>query len=117
MHIRTYDTVSVATTELYKKGYVANFVLDGDRMQETETRKHYTPQDMKVLEFYRFEGESDPADNSIVFAVECKDGTRGVVVASYGPTSSKKLDDFMKEVEVVDKTEAAGPIHQHTSSC
>jgi len=114
MQSKTYETVSIATTELCRKGYVSNFILDDGRMQETETRKHYTPQDMKVMEFYRFEGESDPGDNSIVFAVECKDGTKGVIVASYGPTSTEKLDDFMKEVEVADQTQAAGPIqHQH----
>lgn len=116
MQAKSYETVSTATTELYKKGYESNFVFVDGRMQETETRKHYTPQDMTVMEFYRFEGESDPGDNSIVFAVECKDGTKGVIVASYGPTSTEKLDDFMKEVEVADRTEAAGPVRQQPST-
>jgi len=114
MGLRTYQTVSVATTELTKKGFDAEFKFDDGRLQQTETRKHYSPKDMQIMEFHRFEGDSDPADNSIVYAVECKDGTKGIIIAAYGPYGSVKLDEFMKQVKVADKTEAAGPIHQPT---
>ncbi len=114
MRLTTYQTVSVATNELAKKGFDAEFKFDDGRLQHTETRKHYRTEDLKILEFHRFEGDSDPADNSIVYAVECKDGTKGIIVAAYGPYGSVKLDGFMKQVEVADKTEAAGPIRQPT---
>jgi hypothetical protein len=112
MSIRNYQTLSIATTELCKRDYTADFKLEDGKLLHTESGKSYGPKDMDIMEFHRFEGDSDPADNAIVYAVECKDGVKGLIVSAYGPYGSVALNEFMDEVEVHDKTEAAGPIHQ-----
>ena len=112
MALRTYQTLSIATEELRKNGYSADFKLEDGEMKCTENGKAYTPNDMQIIEFHRFEGDSDPADMSIVYAIECSDGTKGSIVGAYGTYGSVRLDDYMKEVKVADRTDAAKPIHE-----
>ena len=40
--------------------------------------------DFKITEMYRFEGDSSPDDNSVLYAIESKDGIKGVLVDAYG---------------------------------
>ena len=44
------------------------------------------PEDVDVSEVHRFEGASDPADESIQFAISMPCGHRGTLPASYGRT-------------------------------
>ena len=62
--------------------------------------KEFSPEEVKINEFHRFEGESNPADTSIVYAIEAKDGTKGLLIDSYGADSSIAIDQFIKKVEI-----------------
>jgi len=104
MAMNTYDTVIDATNNLRRRGYTTNFVLSDDKMHDSDSDNFYAPKDMQIDEFHRFEGMSNPADSSIVFAVSCKDGTKGLVVSSYGANASAKLDAFMEKVPTTKET-------------
>lgn len=109
------QTLSMVTESLRKKGFKASFVAEtSDMIKCVETEKNYAPSDMKVVKLHRFEGESDPGDNSIVYAVKCNDGKKGVIIAAYGMYGSAQINNFMKEVEMEDSTEIAAPIGQAT---
>jgi hypothetical protein len=45
------------------------------------------PGDMQVHETVRFEGDSNPDDQDIVFALSCSSGCKGVYSAAYGPST------------------------------
>ncbi len=40
----------------------------------SNNKKYYNPEDLKIIRTYRFEGESDPGDNTIVYVIEANDG-------------------------------------------
>jgi len=105
MKMNQYDTVIDATKNLRRRGYTVDFVLKDGKMKNPDTDKRYEPSDMCVDEFHRFEGISNPADSSIVFAVSCKDDTKGLVVSAYGANASEKLDAFMDEVPVAEEAD------------
>jgi hypothetical protein len=105
-----YVTLSQATTALLKQGFKSNFKLKGDQLMCIENKKMYDSTDMEIIKQYRFEGISNPADMSIVFAVECKDGTKGTIISYYGTYSDDKLDEFMKKVKVCKHSKASGAI-------
>ena len=50
--------------------------------------KFYQPHDLKIIKTYRFEGESDPSDSSILYVMEGNDGIRGYSVDAYGAFSN-----------------------------
>lgn len=67
--------------------------------------KCYAPEDLKIVKVYRFEGDSDPADESVIYIIEAKDGLIGYSMDAYGMNSDKDLeyDNFMRRIPVEDR--------------
>jgi len=60
----------------------------------------FDPEDFEIVEVYRFEGNSDPADEAVVYAVESNKGHRGVLVNGYGPTSESMSSEMAKKLQL-----------------
>jgi hypothetical protein len=94
--MHNYDTVSEAVNDLKKRGYTEDFNITSDALVCDLARFH--PDDFEIVEIYRFEGNSDPADEAIVYAIESKVGLKGVLVNGYGisadPLSSSMVKKF-----------------------
>ena len=88
---------------LLKAGFDKQFKVIPKGLQELSSEKIYSPEQIKILNFYRFEGESDPADNSILYAIEADDGIRGTLVDAFGPYADSKVTGFIKRVEDIQK--------------
>jgi len=88
---------------LIKQGFTEDYKVNDKGMKSLQSEKIYTPHDVKVLNFYRFEGSSDPADNSILYAIETNDGMRGTLVDAFGPYADTKVTAFMQQVEEINK--------------
>jgi hypothetical protein len=68
--MNTYETVTEAVNELTKRGYTCNLNLSEVRANLPEDeRNSLSVDDFDIDELYRFEGVSDPADETIMFAV------------------------------------------------
>jgi hypothetical protein len=99
-------TMSSCVNRLQEEGYSENFVAKEKGLEAPTSKKVYEPDEMKIVNFYRFEGESDPADNAIVYALEAEDGTRGLVVDQYGgPYANRKVSEFITSVQEINKKE------------
>jgi len=96
-------TLVACVNALVGKGFTEDFKVNDKGLRSLKTDKIYKPEEVKVLNFYRFEGSSDPADESILFAIETKDGHRGTLVDAYGPYADSKVAAFMHQVELVNK--------------
>ncbi len=59
-----------------------------------------TREDFEIIEVYRFEGNSDPADEAIVYAIESNKGQKGVLVNGYGPTSDAMTAEMAKKLQI-----------------
>ena len=62
--------------------------------------KFYKPEDLTIIKTYRFEGESDPSDASILYVIEANDGLIGYSIDAYGVYSNHEddgYDDFHQE--------------------
>lgn len=86
--MKQYDTLVEALQDLKKRGFIHDFNLEQDRIYCTQLKMYYHPKEFHVLEFYRFEGMSNPDDNSILYAVETSTGDKGVLVDAYGTYES-----------------------------
>lgn len=83
--MKNYETLVDATNDLMKRGYEANLSLEGDTVQDKSRHITMTADDFEIDEFYRFEGASNPADMSIVYAVHSrKYNLKGLLVNAYG---------------------------------
>lgn len=97
-----YDTLSDATSNLYKKGFKENITVNSNGQIEMSGKK-YDASDVKIKHYYRFEGMSNPSDSSICYAIETEDGEKGVLINSYGAESSDQISSFIKSVEIDDE--------------
>lgn len=86
---------------LTSEGFTRNFRVADGRLHtfDSDSEKSYGVEEVRIVNFYRFEGETDPDDMSILYAIECNDGTKGTISNSYGPKADSDVDEFLKEVE------------------
>ncbi|WP_159522689.1 phosphoribosylpyrophosphate synthetase [Sunxiuqinia indica] len=94
-----YDTLVGAIEALKKRGFTHNFSVNKSGQLEENSDKHYQASEVILHEFHRFEGNTNPADMSIVYAVETKSGAKGTVVDSYGVDGSEIVSEFMNSAE------------------
>jgi hypothetical protein len=96
----TYDTVAEAVNGLKQRGFTIDFNLEPNRISCPNTNLVLTPADFEITEFYRFEGDSDPADEAIVYAIESKEGKRGVLVNGFGISSEEVGEEMIEKLAV-----------------
>lgn len=95
-----YTTMTEAVDGLKSRGFTSNFEFIDNKLQAMESDRRFTADELTIVEHYRFEGITNPADESIVFAIESRDGTRGVLVDAYGVYANPELTTFLKGVEI-----------------
>ena len=93
-----YDTLVEAIEALRKLGYTHNFSVNQSGMLVEGRKEGYIADEVELHEFHRFEGNTNPSDMSIVYAVQTNSGKRGIVVDSYGVNGSEITSKFMNKV-------------------
>lgn len=68
----------------------------------------YNPENLKIIKTYRFEGDSNPSDASILYIIQANDGLVGYSMDAYGVYSNhddEHYDDFIRKIPVEDRDE------------
>jgi hypothetical protein len=100
-------TLTDVLERLRQKHRDNEFTISNDGFT-TNNGQMYKPEDLTIIKTYRFEGESDPADSSIVYLIEAKDGTIGYSIDAYGVYSTheeENYDDLIKKIPVQERDE------------
>lgn len=105
------DTLMECTNHAVKEGFTEQFRITGSELRHLTDNpsgfpgdaKNYSPDEIAIKTFYRFEGQSDPADNAILYLIETSNGIKGTLVDGYGPTADPKIGTFIKQVEDIQK--------------
>lgn len=97
------NTLSACVNKLVEDGYTENFKVDEQGLVPAENGKHYKPAQVHIKDFFRFEGASDPADNSILYAIELDNGDKGTLIDAYGSYNDPLIGKFIKQVEDIEK--------------
>ncbi len=96
-------TLSECISSLKKQGFDKDFQIVEKGMKTIDEERVYIPEEVKILNFYRFEGETDPADMSILYAIETNTGLRGTLVDAFGTYANTEITDFISQVEDINK--------------
>jgi len=95
------QTLVSCLNHLNSSGYKTQFKATSEGLLSLTTENIFQHEQVKVVHFYRFEGESNPSDNAIVYAIETNDGEKGTLVNGYGTSSDSLVNDFMQQVEQI----------------
>jgi len=99
-----YDTVSVALNSLKERGFTRDFNIAFDKIVCSETNECLNPHEFEITEVYRFEGESNPSDEAVVYAVQSHDGKmKGAFVNAYGTYADPISDEMIKKLSFLRK--------------
>lgn len=94
-----YDTVVAALTGLKAKGYTLDFNISFDSIKCDEHNICLNPHEFEIIEVYRFEGDTNPSDEDIVYAIESKDGTvKGTMTSAYGIYADSSGTEMIKKL-------------------
>lgn len=92
-----YETVSEAIDELQKKGFTIDFNLKENSLDQHPEKFE---SDFEIVEVYRYEGNSDPGDEAVVYALESKSGKKGILVTGYGVSVDTKTTEILNKLAI-----------------
>lgn len=99
MSLHNLKSLSQVSNELRKQGYKTEFNFKDGKLIPLGKDHSYTASDVAIRREFRFEGETNPADESILYALECKDGEKGIISNGYGAYANQKLEQFLQNTK------------------
>ncbi len=96
----TYDTVSQAVQGLKERGYSIDFNIEQDCIVCHQTPLKLKPEEFEIAEVHRYEGNSDPGDEAVVYAIESRHGQKGVLVNGFGVSADPVSDAMISKLDV-----------------
>ncbi len=94
-----YASVSKALDELNENGFNYDFNL-----HEEDIVKN--PHKYEIKHIYRYEGESNPDDEAIVFGIQSKSGKKGVYVAGFAANSINETAQVLLDIGIKDRNKS-----------
>ena len=97
------DSLVTVLAKVEKLGFHSQFEVNGKNLVSLKTNKHFLSNEVKIVHFYRFEGESNPEDSSIMYAIKGNNGEKGTLVDGYGTAADPDTASFIRNVKSIQK--------------
>src|SRR4051794_29079111 len=99
--MENYETVVGALAGLKERGYELDFNIAFDKIMCVENGSCLNPNEFEIVETYRFEGNTDPGDEDIVYAITSKDGSmKGSITSAYGAYADNLDTEMMQKLAI-----------------
>ena len=93
-----YNTVTEAINELRQMGYTLDFNLEENCI--TCHPDKFNADEFEIREVYRYEGNSDPADQATVYGIESMNGKKGILVNGYGTGTNNVANAILQKLRL-----------------
>ncbi|MBA3683133.1 MAG: phosphoribosylpyrophosphate synthetase [Bacteroidetes bacterium] len=98
--MENYDTLVEAINGLKKQGYTEDFNLKQNCIECRNGDYKIFHNEFHIDKFFRFEGNTDPADESILYAISSdKYKLKGVLVNGYGISSEPLTNEMLDKLK------------------
>lgn len=88
-----YATVAEALDDLNENGFTYDFNL-----HEEDIKKN--PHKYEIIHVYRYEGNTDPGDEAIVYGIKSSSGKKGVFVAGFSANSENEAAEVLNKMSI-----------------
>lgn len=92
------DTLGDRMRELHAAGWTEQLSVSDGGLRCDGCQCWAAAEDVEVDAMYRFEGISDPGDESILFAISMPCGHRGTLPAAYGKDTPSDVVDVVRRL-------------------
>jgi len=96
--MKNYESLVEALEDLRKRGYTTDFESFKNCLYCGDLDIRLNPEEFTVDEVYRFEGDSNPDDSSIVYAITSSTGVKGTLTDAYGAYSANLSFDMVQKL-------------------
>jgi len=93
-----YGTITEAIEQLRKRGYTVDFNLK-ENCIVCDPHK-FDSNEFEIVDIYRYEGDTDPADETTVYAIESNNGIKGILVNGYGSSSDSMSAEILSKLKI-----------------
>ncbi|WP_340074898.1 phosphoribosylpyrophosphate synthetase [Leptobacterium sp. I13] len=90
---RSYETLVEAINDLQSQGYIEDFNLH-------MKTKDFSEAQFNVVKFYRFEGNTYPGDNMVLYVIETNTGKKGLLLDAYGAYATSIPLEILKKLNI-----------------
>ncbi|HAA15583.1 MAG TPA: phosphoribosylpyrophosphate synthetase [Cytophagales bacterium] len=93
-------TLSETLNLLRKEGYLYDFNLRENLLHCSHNGEAFGPEDLVIDRVFRFEGDSNPDDAAVLYAISSpKVGLKGVLVDGFGISSNEDQHTWLAQVQ------------------
>ena len=96
--MKSYDTLTEALNGLRQEGFTQDYNLKSDCLYCQSDNVELRPADFDIVDVYRFEGMTDPGDETVLYAIEAKNGGKGTLVDAYGAYAEAITPDMAEKL-------------------
>lgn len=97
---KSYDTLSQAIQDLQAEGYSEDFNLCEAGVENKHKKEIHPAADLTVIRYYRFEGMTNPGDNTVLYVIETSTGKKGLLVDAYGAYSGNISQEMNEKLRI-----------------
>lgn len=96
-----FDTVTEALQWLNSEGFTENFNLDENCIRFNNNKQSMSPEEFKIDYVFRFEGDTDPGDEDIVYGISSDAyETKGVLTSAFGIYADAISTEMIKKLSI-----------------
>ena len=99
---KNYHNLVEAINDLRERGFKHDYDYENSCLSCKVISKRFEAEDLRITEYYRFEGMSSPDDNTVLYAIESTDGHKGILIDAYGAYSDEYKAAFIKDIPVAE---------------
>ncbi|MDX1954695.1 MAG: hypothetical protein SFU20_04125 [Chitinophagaceae bacterium] len=86
-----------------EKGFTRDFTITEHGLSWLGGNQFYRPEEISIVDFFRYEGKSDPDENAILYLMETKDGNKGTFTTTFGIYAEPMTTEFVIQIEEIMK--------------
>jgi len=97
----SFDTVTEALNWLKQEGFTQDFNLNNDCVLFDNGKQSMSPKDFNIEYVFRFEGDTDPGDENIVYGINSEIfNIKGVMINAFGVYADEVSTDMLKKLSI-----------------
>jgi len=98
--MKSYDTLTEGINDLKSDGYIEDFNLKQNCLECRNGQYKIFHNEFAIDSFYRFEGDSSPDDEMILYAISSeKYNLKGVLINAYGMYADAITDEMLHSLK------------------
>jgi len=96
-----FDTVTEALQWLNQEGFSENFNLDENCIRYNNNKLAMSPEEFKIEYVFRFEGDTDPGDENIVYGIISDTyNIKGVLTSAFGIYADEISTEMIQKLSI-----------------